>query len=79
MAEQTTPVKKEAAAPVEAVKNCTACNKPMKKAKRFYRDGKYYCNKRCWKTTVQKTAETGEALEATEKAASAPEAIEKKE
>lgn len=39
MAEQT--------ATVEEVKNCAACNKPLKKAKRFYRNGKYYCNKNC--------------------------------
>ena len=34
----------------EAVKNCAGCNKPMRKAKRYYRNGKYYCNKKCWKT-----------------------------
>ena len=45
MAETTaTPV-----AVVEVVKNCTACSKPMKMAKRYYRNGKYYCNKNCFK------------------------------
>lgn len=34
----------------EVVKNCTSCNKPLKKARRYYRNGRYYCNKRCWKT-----------------------------
>ena len=34
----------------EVVKNCAGCNKPMKKAKRFYRNGKYYCNKKCFKS-----------------------------
>lgn len=29
--------------------NCLACNKPIKKLKRYYRDGKYYCSKKCWK------------------------------
>lgn len=37
-------------APVaEPVKNCAGCNKPLKKAKRYYCNGKYYCNKRCHK------------------------------
>lgn len=29
--------------------NCLACNKPIKKLKRYYRDGKYYCSKKCWR------------------------------
>ena len=41
--------KTEAPKAVEAVKNCAGCNKPLKRAKRFYRNGKYYCNKRCSK------------------------------
>lgn len=28
--------------------NCPQCNKPIKKIRRYYRDGKYYCTKRCW-------------------------------
>ena len=79
MAEQVSPTKKEAAASVEAVKNCAACNKPMKKAKRFYRNGKYYCNKRCWKTTVQKAPEAAETVAATEHTESAAEKDVKKE
>ena len=42
MAEQT------AAPVVEEIKNCTGCNKPLKKARRHYRNGKYYCNKNCF-------------------------------
>ena len=34
-----------------SVKNCAACNKPLKKAKRYYRNGKYYCNKKCAKSS----------------------------
>ena len=37
----------------EVVKNCAGCNKPMKKAKRYYRNGKYYCTKKCAKTTIR--------------------------
>ncbi|MFA5089407.1 MAG: hypothetical protein WC510_00065 [Candidatus Omnitrophota bacterium] len=33
---------------VEKQTNCPACNKPLKKIKRYYRNGKFYCNKRCW-------------------------------
>jgi hypothetical protein len=41
----------QAAAPVaEEKKNCFGCKKPMKKIKRYYRDGHYYCNKNCYKT-----------------------------
>ena len=39
--------------PVEIQTNCPACNKPIKKLKRYYRNGKFYCNKRCWRK-VQK-------------------------
>ena len=40
---------------VEEVKNCPACKKPLKKARRFYRNGAYYCNSNCFKK-VQTTA-----------------------
>ena len=33
--------------------NCPACGKPIKKIKRYYRNGKYYCNKKCWKKSLQ--------------------------
>ncbi|MDE2028727.1 MAG: hypothetical protein KGK03_05320 [Candidatus Omnitrophica bacterium] len=34
---------------VEEVKNCPACKKPLKRARRFYRNGAYYCNNNCFK------------------------------
>ncbi|MFH1441540.1 MAG: hypothetical protein ABIH18_05835 [Candidatus Omnitrophota bacterium] len=34
--------------------NCLACNKPLKKISRYYRNGKYYCTKRCWKDKLKK-------------------------
>lgn len=34
---------------VEKQTNCLACNKPIKKLKHYYRDGKFYCSKKCWK------------------------------
>ena len=53
---------------VEEVKNCPACKKPLKKARRFYRNGAYYCNNNCFKK-VQATvkAQVVEAAEAAEK------------
>ncbi len=41
---------KEKKAVVEEVKNCPSCNKPLKRSRRFYRNGKYYCNNTCFKT-----------------------------
>jgi len=39
---------KEEAPKVEKQTNCLACNKPIKKLRRYYRDGKFYCTKRYW-------------------------------
>ncbi len=41
----------------EAVKtsrpaNCVSCNKSIKK-KWYYRNGKYFCTKQCWKSTIK--------------------------
>lgn len=30
-------------------KNCAKCNKPVKKIKQYYRDGKFFCSKKCYK------------------------------
>ena len=48
MAEQT--------AVVEEVKNCPTCKKPMKRSKRYYRNGAYYCNKNCFTKKAQPEA-----------------------
>jgi len=49
------PEKKEAEEPkIEKPDNCAACNKSIKKILHYYRNGKFYCNKRCWKTTLKK-------------------------
>jgi len=37
--------------------NCSACNKPIKKLKRYYRNGKFYCNKKCWRKATFKSKE----------------------
>lgn len=38
---------------VEKQTNCLACGKPIKKLKKYYRDGKFYCDKKCWKKSLQ--------------------------
>lgn len=46
------------AKPVEEKQtNCLACNKPIKKLKRYYRNGKFYCTKRCWENHLAKSKE----------------------
>ncbi|PIP19825.1 MAG: hypothetical protein COT38_03245 [Candidatus Omnitrophica bacterium CG08_land_8_20_14_0_20_41_16] len=53
--EQThTPVKGGGNPIQEKQTNCLACNKPIKKIRRYYRDGKFYCTKRCWKNYLEK-------------------------
>lgn len=46
-------------APAQPVKqtNCLACSKPIKKLKRYYRDGKFYCSKKCWRNFLKKAKE----------------------
>jgi len=34
--------------------NCLGCNKPIKKIRRYYRNGKYYCTKKCWISYIKK-------------------------
>jgi uncharacterized Zn finger protein (UPF0148 family) len=48
------------AAVVEEIKNCPACKKPLRKARRFYRNGGYFCNNNCFKK-VQATAQEAKA------------------
>jgi len=33
--------------------NCLSCNKPIKKLKHYYRNGKFYCSKKCWRKTLK--------------------------
>ncbi len=37
--------------------NCLACNKPIRKLKRYYRNGKFYCNKKCWRKATLKESD----------------------
>ncbi|MDO8489693.1 MAG: hypothetical protein Q7S42_06290 [Candidatus Omnitrophota bacterium] len=51
------PVTKEAEAKPKREKksNCPACNKVVKRLKRYYRDGKFYCSKKCWRAFISKS------------------------
>lgn len=40
--------------------NCAKCNKPIKRIKRYYRNGKFYCNRKCFANATKKTAEKSE-------------------
>ncbi len=56
----TEEVKKAAAVekPVEEKQtNCLGCGKPLKKIKRYYRNSKFYCTKKCWRKTKEKAKE----------------------
>lgn len=33
----------------DGVINCAGCKKLVKRAKRYFRDGKHYCNFNCWR------------------------------
>ena len=48
----------------EAMKACGACKKQVTKVKRYYRNGRYYCNENCWKKAKQKAAEAAKAAAA---------------
>jgi hypothetical protein len=49
--------KKEASPVVkEKPANCAGCKKSIKNKRWYYRNGKYYCTKRCWSTANKKPA-----------------------
>lgn len=47
----------EAKPVAEKQTNCPACNKPIIKLKKYYRNGIFYCNKRCWVDHTKKPKE----------------------
>ncbi len=47
----------EAKPKAEKQTNCLACNKPIIKLKRYYRNGKFYCTKKCWRNFLAKSKE----------------------
>lgn len=57
MAAEEVKAKQEEKPKVEKQTNCPACNKLIKKLKRYYRDGKFYCSKKCWRVSITKSKE----------------------
>jgi hypothetical protein len=55
--EQAKSSEQETKPKIEKQANCLACNKPIKKLKRYYRDGKFYCSKKCWRNYIKKSKE----------------------
>ena len=61
-AASTAPEQKKEAAETKKVEkpksekpaNCAGCNKSIRKKRWYYRNGKFYCTKRCWKTASKK-------------------------
>ena len=54
----------------ERATNCASCNKRLLRKKRYYRNGGYFCNKRCWQQATAKAAKAA-AKAAEEKAPAA--------
>ena len=54
---------------VEEVKNCPACKKVLKRSRKYYRNGAYYCNNTCFRTVQTKLSK--EKADAMQEAASA--------
>lgn len=50
MAEETA---KTEPASAEKQTNCPSCGKAIGKLKRYYRNGKFYCNKKCFRKFSQ--------------------------
>lgn len=64
-AQSAKPAETEKKAEVKKEKpaNCAGCNKSIKKKRWYYRDGKYYCTKRCWMAASKKKEAKPEAQE----------------
>ena len=45
----------------EVGKNCPSCKKILKRKKRYYRNGVYYCNKNCYKKVATSKIEAEQA------------------
>lgn len=42
---------------------CSACGKRLNRKSWYYRNGKYYCKKRCWVTESEKAAQASATQE----------------
>ena len=58
---QSVPSAKKEEPKKEKPANCASCKKSIKNRRRYYRDGQFYCTKRCWVTATKKKEEPKEA------------------
>lgn len=56
---------------------CSSCGKRLTRKHWYYRNGKYYCKKRCWVTEQEKAAKDKETKAAGEKPQQQAQAPEK--
>jgi hypothetical protein len=42
---------------VEKQTNCLGCGKPIKKIRKYYRNGKFFCTKKCYVKMLEKAKE----------------------
>lgn len=40
--------------------NCANCNKSLRRVDQYYRDGKYWCGKKCYKKFKEKESQESE-------------------
>ena len=45
---------------------CTSCGKRLNRKQWYYRNGKYFCKRRCWVTEQEKAAKEAEKTKAAE-------------
>ena len=53
---------------------CTSCGKRLNRKQWYYRNGKYFCKKRCWVTESEKAAKEAASKQEASKEASGKEA-----
>ncbi len=44
----------------EKPSKCANCSKAIRRKQYYYRNGKHYCTKRCWKSTLKKAEKPAE-------------------
>lgn len=54
MPEETKQKETKEAKATERPTNCMKCNKRLQRKRWYYRNGGYYCSRRCWKLTTAK-------------------------
>lgn len=48
-------------APKTRPTNCAQCNKAFQQRRWYYRNGRFFCNKRCWQSAQKKAEQPAQA------------------